>query len=227
MTEIHIDIKQATIDLVTALDRLSQKNINLSIYRSINSALSKSNTAAVRYIIERYNLKRASVANRFKKFLASPARPYTGTLRVNNKPFPMSEFNPRMIRDGVATGRFGGGRTWASKKVGGLRANKSLIKNGLIIQIIRGEDKVINSAYLAFRSGRQQTSVSAQGRYGGGSGFEFNQDEKAKSLYGVGPGSGLRSGDIPKNLQAFASNEYVKSLEKELQKRIKNIASYG
>lgn len=224
VTEIKIDIKKATFDLVNAMDRLSQKNINLSIYRAINSSLGKTNSSAIKYIIERYNLKRAPVAKRFKKFLASPARPYVGTLAVNNRPFPMSEFNPRMIRDGVATGRFGTGRTWASKKVKGLRANKSLIKNGLVIQVLRGEDKVIDSAYLAFRGGRQQTSVSAAGHYGD-NGFDFNKDEKAKSLYGVGPGSGLRSGDIPKRLQAYASSEYVKLLEKELQKRIKNIAS--
>lgn len=221
MPEIKIDVKKATNDLIKGFDQLSEKKIQLSIYRSLNSAIGKTQTQGIRFITTRYNLKREQVADRFYVYKASPSRPYSAYLKVNNTPFSLSQFNPRQINNGVATGRFGTSKSFASKKVKGLRANKSLIKSGLIVQVIRGTDKVIDSAYLAFRRGKSTPSTSARGKYN--EGFKFNQDESARSLRGVGVGSALRSNAITPILREYASEQYLSILTKELQKRIKSV----
>lgn len=221
MPQIKIDVIKATRDLTKALDQLSEKKVQLSIYRSLNSAIGKTQTQGIRFITTRYNLKREQVANRFYVQKASPSNPYNAYLKVNNTPFSLSQFNPRQISNGVATGRFGTSKSFASKKVKGLRANKSLIKSGVIVQVIRGTDKVIDSAFLSFRQGKSTPSTSARGRYNGG--FKFNEDESNRSLRGVGVGSALRSNEITPKLRDYASQQYVDILYKELQKRVKSV----
>ena len=137
-------------------------------------------------------------------------------------------FNPKQITGDIVTARMGKNGNiskkgnFQSKRAAALRANKMLVKNGLIVQVIRGQDKVLKTAYLAFRQGRTNASVSAKGQYGN-RGFEFSDDLRSKTLKGIGVGSALRSNKIAPVIKEYAENEYLLLLSKELRKRLKGI----
>jgi hypothetical protein len=228
MAEIRIDVRDAQRMLIRAAAELSAAKVKLSISRAINSALGKTQTLAIRAITARYNLKYGQVAKKLFMVRASPVSPYRGYLKVYNQPFLLSAFNPREIRHGVATARMSEKGNisrrghFQSKRVAGLRANKMLVRNGLIVQVIKGQDAVLKSATLAFRQGRTNASVSARGQYGN-RGFEFDAGQKNKSLRGIGVGSALRSNNVAPMVREYAENEYLLLLSKELRKRIKGI----
>jgi len=221
VTTFEIDTTLATAKLTQVIRDLRPDKFDQAIYRAINSTLGKTNTFAIKSITTRYNLKRETVAKRFWVQMASPANPYTGLLKVSRKPFSLAEFNPKQIDNGVATGRFGTGRSYASKKVKGLRANGSMVKSGTIVQVIRGETKVIQSAYIAFRN-RGNATVSAAGTYQP-DGFAFNSKEKSKTLYGVSVSGGINSNQIRPVLERYAKQEYVTILTREVMKKLKSI----
>lgn len=225
-----LDTRAAERALIKGFSGITQKQVNLSITRAINDALAKTKTAAIRSVTSRYNLSAEQVRDKMFVVKASPKSTESmsrGYLKVYNQPLSLSEFNPRQISNGVATGRmndkgnFARKGTFQPKRMSKLRANKQAVKNGVIVQVIRGQDKVMKTAFLAFRQGRTNASVSARGQYARG--FNFKDDGASKSLRGVGIASALRSNHISPILQEYAENEYYRILYRELQKRLKGI----
>lgn len=227
MTQIKIDVRDAQAHLLRAFKGLNKNEVYLSIARSINSALMKTQTASVRAITSRYNLTYGQVSDKFRVVRSSPATASSilrGYLKVYNNPFSLSAFNPKEISDGMATltkrGRISGGR-----KAIGLRANKKLIKSGVIVEVIRGEQKVLQGAYIAIRNKANNSSfsVSARGKYEGGRGFNFKEDGASKSLRGIGVLSAFRSNEIMPIIKEYAENEYLLILSRELRKRVQGV----
>lgn len=220
--QISIDTTHAQKTLIKEFSKLGKKKVDLSIYRSINAALRKTQTASIRAITGRYTLTRGQVAKKFYVVQARASAPYMGYLKAYNNPFTLGFFNPRMLKDGVATGKMGSKGAFASRKVKGLKINNKLTnQNGVIVTVIRGQDKIIPSAFLAFRQGKAQPSVSARGEYNRGFGFDGSKGNK--SLRGVGVVSAINSNDIRGTLIQYAENEYLRILYEELQKRVKGI----
>jgi hypothetical protein len=222
---IKVDTINAQRQLIKGFSELSKKKVDLSITRAINSALGKTQTAAIRAVTGRYNLTREEVAKKFFVVKASPASITSmmrGYLKAYNQPFTLAAFNPKEINQGMAT-ITKGGRVTGGRKAIGLRANKKLIKSGVIVEVIRGQQKVLKSAFIALRNKNSAGgfSVSARGKYNRG--FQFNNDDANRSLRGIGVASALRTNELNKPLKEYAENEYLRILYKELEKRVKGV----
>lgn len=223
MPIIRVDITKASEQLIKGFSGLTEKKVSLSIMRSINAALGKTQTQMIRAVTDRYNLPRELFIKhlRTQAFKATPTNPYKGSIRYIPKQFSLSDFGARQIENGVATGRFGNNRSYASKRVKGLRANNKLVKSGVVVQILRGETKAIESAFLVFKSGTSNAPTRARGKYGRD--FEFNNEQGAKTLNTVSMQSILRNEKINQVVSETAAREYSSILQKELSKRVKSI----
>lgn len=221
-----IDTAIAEKQLKEAFKELDTKRVHLSISRSINDALAKTRTVAARAVTSRYNLSYSDVAPKMFVVKSSPKSVDTmlrGRLMTYNNPFSLSKFNPKEIRENVVTSKTSKKAGYSSRKQGFLKAGTQKITTGVVVEVVRGEKKVIQSAYLSFRQGRSNPTVAARGSYEGGRGFNFREEAKSKSLRGIGVASVLRSNSINPILQEYAENEYLIILTRELKKRVDKI----
>ena len=221
MTQIVVDIKDATKTLLKGFESLSEKKIQLSVMRAINGALGKTQTQMIRAVYERYNMKSQIISDQVEVFKASPANAYSGNIHVFNKQFKLTDFNPKEVNDGVATGRFSRTASYEKKNVKGLRANNKLVTQGLVVQIIRGQTKVIPSAYLSFKSDMSKARSSAKGQYNHG--FNFDPEQGAKTLRTVSVLSMIQNEGIEKRYTETAKTEYSRQLYNELRKRLRGV----
>ena len=212
--KIEVYADKATKELKKLATELSDDKVNKSIARAINSTLGLVKTQINREIRAKYRLGTTEI-NKGLFIKQSTYSTLTGKILASPKTFPLTMFNPTEIKNNVITKRIGGKKgSFASKQV-----RKSAYE-GVMIEIIKGEKKVIQSAFLVFK-GKSNGSVKAKGSYS--SGFGFNDQERATSLSTVSVASILRNGAIKQDLSTYINKEYSRILESELKKRINNI----
>lgn len=213
--KIEVYADKATKDLTRLYKELSKAEIDKSITRAINSTLLKVRTKANREIRQIYNLGAFQINSKLN-ITKSTYSNHTGFLKAYNYTFPLKDFNPKQIQGNVIT-----------KRIGGKKGNfaSSIVKRpsyeGVMVEIMKGQSKVIKSAFLLFK-GNQSGSVKAKGTYS--SGFSFNSKESIKTLSTVSIASALKNSTVNSNLKSYTTNEYSIILKRELEKRIKSIA---
>jgi hypothetical protein len=146
-----------------------------------------------------------------------------GYLKAYSRPFSLSFFNPVEINEGLVTATKRGRVSKGFKSAKGLRANNQAVKRGIVVEVLRGQKKVLNSAFIALRGNSGNIRIAARGKYEKGKGFQFKNEGASTSLRGISVASALRSNNINPILKEYAENEYLRILYKELQKRVKSI----
>lgn len=180
---------------------------------AINHTLAKVKTQAIREITSRYNIDAATARSGMSVQKTNHHNLY-GKLMAETKTLPMVNFKPVEIKSGIKT-FFSG-----SKKKGGFVGTKTKEKSeGLTIEILKGQKKTLNSAFLYFGKTIRGITVKAFGVYSN-AGFDFTKEGEGKasvlktvSVYGA-----LRSEQVLRRLQDKARTDYADRLIYELTK---------
>ena len=208
--KIEVYADKATKDIIKAFKELNKDEINKSIYRSINSTLAKVQTETSKQLRNKYNVSASQVKKGFYLSKASPSN-LTGKLFASNRTLPLQNFNPVEIKGDIRTKRVGGKKgSYQSKQI------KNPTKQGVYIEILKGEKKLITSAFLLLRG--SNASVKARGEYSRG--FDFINKEKSKSLSSVSVHSMMRNSEIQQDIKSYTEKEYQEILFRELKKRV-------
>jgi hypothetical protein len=108
-----------------------------------------------------------------------------------------------------------------ARKAKFLRLKGEKITSGIIVAVMKGKDKVIKSAFFTSRKDGTGAAIAARGAYN--KGFQFNDQDKRKSLTSISVASVIKSNNLKPDLQAYAEREYLRTLKEELLKRVKGV----
>lgn len=206
---VKIDLKSDALNLKD----FSAQQIAKSAASAINHTLAKVRTEAIRSVTAQYNISRPVAADAIKIQKTSAAY-LDGRLTSTTRTLPLIDFKAKEVKSGVKT--FFAGST----KTGGFVSQKTREKTeGVSVEILKGDRKLIPSAFIYFGTNRTQPSVKAYGLYSE-SGFGFSEagDEPASKLKSVSIAGALRNDQLLRKLKEKAQNDYNVRLVHELTK---------
>jgi bifunctional DNA-binding transcriptional regulator/antitoxin component of YhaV-PrlF toxin-antitoxin module len=168
---IKVDTKKAAEDLKSVFWGLSTQNVKNATSRAINHVLGTSRTAMSNEIRSVYNIKAGDVKE-LTDITKATGNSQTGMIMSSGTPLSLSKFNP------VSTQARKGGMLTQIKQYGGKKGGfasslktKSGWKTGVKVEIIKGKEETLPSAFIA---GSGSGTVMARGEYGTG-GFEWGK----------------------------------------------------
>lgn len=161
-----VDVRKATETLQREFEKaFSEKKIRSIVAVSINKSLLKIRTLLAKNVREVFNIDKSYILkgteidkaqNRFAGL--------TGYLLASNKPLGISAFDAKQINNGKLT-EFIGKRSGKKKGAWGTRPTP-LNESGVFIEVFKGDQQCISSAFLVSANGGQFIAARGSDRKG-------------------------------------------------------------
>ena len=226
--ENWINVTEANNKFKELSDKLTGRQLALSISRGINRTLMKGRTTARRAVKDEYNIPQKNL-NGIDIGKSNPTT-LTGNIHASAKPLPMDAFAPRFetSQRSVRVTKKG------EQRIKDRKRKVSNPTSGVSIEVHRGSRVVIPFAFM-IPGGKAR--VFARGEYRNGTAYGFQQrfkritnegnDVPIKPLISVTVHGAVLNPKAIAKIKQRLIDEYPKEIEHELKHRIEMISSNG